>query len=183
MELYRVIPYLEDAAAEGPGGPLHVPSIQGAGRVDNPEHYRVLYLSDAPDGAVGEAFGSYDRWTDDRLRGHPSLPGSVTALATYRFDGEPLDLDDPAVLVERSLRPSRVVTRHRATTQRWALDVWQERRWPGVRWWSFWWPGWGSIGLWALDDLTEVDVTPLTPDHPALVGAQTTLTRPWRGRD
>lgn len=182
MELYRVIPHLDDAAPDAPGGPMHVPSLQGGGRVDNPEHYRVLYLSDALDGAVGEAFGLWDIWTDELLMGHPSLAGSVTALATYRFDGEPLDLDDPAVLVERSLRPSRVVTRNRETTQRWALDIWRERRWPGVRWWSFWWPEWGSVGLWALDELTALDVSPLSREHPALLDAQSTLNRPWRSR-
>jgi hypothetical protein len=48
-----------------------------------------------------------------------------------------LDLDDPEVLVREDLRPSRVATRHRSTTQRQAARLHQSH--PAavaLRWWS-----------------------------------------------
>jgi hypothetical protein len=74
--LYRVFPYLADAAKSEPGGALYVPP-QGGGRIDNPGKYSVLYLSDAAAGAVAEAFGRFPEWTPAILEGGPSLPGSV----------------------------------------------------------------------------------------------------------
>jgi hypothetical protein len=53
--LYRVFPFHPDSSADKPGGALYVPP-QGAGRIDNPDLYTVLYLSDAPVGAIAEAF-------------------------------------------------------------------------------------------------------------------------------
>lgn len=178
--LYRVISYLEDAALAEPGGALHVPAIQGAGRVDNPEHYRVLYLADDPAGAVGESLGRFHTWGPVVLHGPPALTGSRKALATY--EGEPalLDLDEPTELVARDLPPSRVVTQDWQTTQRWGLAVWSEQRWQGVRWWSRWHADWGSVGLWDQDGLQVVDVQPLHAAHPALVEAAAILNRPWR---
>lgn len=156
-----------------------MPPVQGAGRLDNPEHYRLLYLSDRPAGAVAEAFGNHARWTDGLLAGPPSLPGSRRVLATYASPRlRLLDLDDAAALVARSLRPSQVVTRDRRVTQRWALAVFREQRWSGVRWWSYYDPGWGSIGLWQPRALRVERVEPLTWDHPALEAANAILLRP-----
>jgi len=81
-QLYRVFNYLEGAAPDEPGGAFYIPP-QVAGRIDNPEHYRVLYVASEPAAAVAEAFGPrpYYVWTKELLRGHPMLPGSVRALA------------------------------------------------------------------------------------------------------
>ena len=181
--LYRVFPWVAGARKGDAGHPLHRASPQGAGRVDNPEHYRVLYASDAAAGAVAEAFGNHAIWTPMLLGGRPDLPGSVRALAT--FDAarvEALDLDDARRLVERALRPSEVVSRDRAATQKWALRIHQEKKWAGTRWWSRYDSRWGSFGLWDLAKLKLLDVAPLTHEHPALVEASAALSRPWRER-
>jgi hypothetical protein len=66
-------------------------------------------------------------------------------------------------------------------TQRWALDIWRERRWAGVQWWSYWNPDWAVGGVWWSPERLEViAVTPLTADHAAVRGAAATLNRPWR---
>jgi hypothetical protein len=151
--------------------------------VDNPEHYRVLYAADAAAGALAEAFGNHAVWTPMLLGGRPDLRGSVRALATFDAAGvEALDLDDARRLVERKLRPSAVVARDRSLTQGWALRIYREKRWAGIRWWSHYDSRWGSFGLWDVSKLKIADVTPLTPDHPALLEAAEALSRPWRER-
>ena len=181
--LYRVLPWVAGARKGEAGHALHRASRQGAGRVDNPEHYRVLYASDAAAGAVAEAFGNHAVWTPMLLGGRPGLPGSVRALATFDAPGaETLDLDDARRLVERELRPSVVVARDRSLTQRWALGVFEEKHWAGIRWWSHYDSRWGSFGLWDIARLKLVEVVPLTPGHPALLEAAAALSRPWRDR-
>ncbi|MDX1390375.1 MAG: RES domain-containing protein, partial [Acidobacteriota bacterium] len=123
MRLYRVFPRLESADSRQPGHPMYVPPMQGRGRVDNPEHYRVLYASDAPIGAIAEAFRNHAVWTVDLFRS-PALPDASLALATYDARRASfLDLDDAQTLLDRELRPSDVVTRDRDRTQRWSLAV------------------------------------------------------------
>jgi hypothetical protein len=180
MRLYRVFPWLETAGTNEPGHPLYVPVPQGTGRVDNPEHYRVLYASDAPEGAVAERFGNHAIWTDALLAGPPFLPGSTRALGTYEADLEALDLDDARNLLDLELRPSQVVTRDRGVTQAWALRVYRTERWDGVRWWSYWDPGWGSFGIWRPDSFETTSVEPLRRDHPAVEGARAVLARVWQ---
>ncbi|HEX9823517.1 MAG TPA: RES domain-containing protein [Actinomycetota bacterium] len=181
MRLHRVLPWVKGARAGTTGHPLFVPPVQGAGRLDNPEHYLVLYASDAPAGAVAEAFGNLAEWSDGLFEGRPSIPGSATVLATYELEGaEVLDLDDAAALQARGLKPSDVVTRDRTVTQRWALDVFREGRWAGARWWSYHDPRWGSFGVWAVERLRVVDVEPLSRDHPAVREAGSVLLRLWR---
>ncbi|MBI1790737.1 MAG: RES domain-containing protein, partial [Acidobacteria bacterium] len=80
--LYRVLPFLAAAAEDEPGGALYIPP-QGGGRLDNPELYSVLYLSDAASGAIAEAFGRFPEWSPAILEGSPGMPGSVRALAKY----------------------------------------------------------------------------------------------------
>lgn len=153
---------------------------QGRGRVDNPEYYLTLYLSDDPLGAIGEAFGNHSIWTSDLLSGPPGLAGSVRALAT--FDSSQVvavDLDDPRALLDRALRPSRVVTRQRGTTQGWALEIFREERWDGVRWWSFHNPEWGSYGLWELNGLEVTDVTALADQVGLVQQAALDMCRLW----
>ncbi|MPZ68676.1 MAG: RES domain-containing protein [Actinobacteria bacterium] len=181
--LFRVFPWLENAKADEPGHPLHINAQQGSGRVDNPDHYLVLYASDVPVGAIGEAFGNMAIWSPGLLAGPPILPGSQRALATYEVgETEVLDLDDPHSLVERSLRPSRVVTRERAVTQHWAMSIHSDGRWGGVRWWSYHCPEWGSFGIWDRDRVEVSEVRPLVSEMGLVQEASLTLNRPWKGQ-
>jgi hypothetical protein len=179
--LYRVLPYLRSARAGAPGHPMYVPTATGAARVDNPGQYDVLYLGDSAAGAMAEAFGWSPTWDATLFRGIPALPGSVRALATYELDdarAAVCDLDDARRLVELGLRPSDVVTRDRAVTQRWAGELFAARRFAGVRWWSYYDPRWGSFGLWDVSALRLVSVTPLADvEQPDFVAAAEVLNR------
>ena len=178
--LHRVFPWLAGARPAQPGHALYVPGL-AAGRIDNPEHYAAVYLSDSAAGACAEAFAYKPVWDGSMLRGFPSLPGSVQALATCTLDdATPVcDLDDAARLVALGLRPSEVVTRHRPTTRGWALRIFAAGGWAGVRWWSYHDPGWGSHGIWSTAGLHVDRVVPLTLDDPALRQAAEVLNRPW----
>lgn len=180
MRLYRVLPYLPRASRGRPGHPLHVPAASGAGRIDNPGRYDALYLGDSPAGAVAEAFGWAARWGAGLLRGVPTLPGSVRALATYDLADGPAvcDLDDAHRLVQLSLRPSDVVSRDRARTQGWAARIYADAEYAGVRWWSYYDPRWGSFGLWDITGIRVAGVAPLALDHPAVTEAADVLLRP-----
>jgi hypothetical protein len=171
MHLYRVFPWVEAAAIGQAGHALHLPPVQGAGRIDNPGNYRVLYLSDSAIGAVAEAFGNHAVWTAG-LFDVPALPAARRSLAAYEAEGiEILDLDDARSLLDRDLRPSDVVTRDRERTRRWSLAVYRERRWEGIRWSSLQDPDRGAFGLWKVDRLEVVGVTPLRIDHPVVTDA------------
>jgi hypothetical protein len=175
--LYRVFPWLDQAAAGQPGHPLYRPRVQGAGRVDNPENYRVLYASDSPIGAIAEAFGNHSVWTED-LFIIPSLPGALRALATFEARRvKTLNLDDAQALLDRGLRPSDVVTRDRSRSRSWALLVFGERKWDGVRWWSHQDPDRGAYGLWRTSDLRVLDITFLDIEHSAVTEAAASLNR------
>jgi hypothetical protein len=160
---------------------MFVPPSTGAGRVDNPGLYDVLYLGDSAAGAMAEAFGWSPAWDASLFRGSPALPDSVRALATYELDdarAEVCDLDDAARLVDLQLRPSDVVTRERAVTQRWAADIHHRNAYVGVRWWSYYDPRWGSYGLWDVRALRVVAVTTLDDvDQPDFVLAAEVLNR------
>ena len=58
---------------------------QGGGRIDNAGTYSVLYLSDAPAGAIAEAFGRFSEWTPAIPEGSPCPSGSARAIASYRL--------------------------------------------------------------------------------------------------
>jgi hypothetical protein len=158
-----------------------VPVPQGQGRVDNPEHYLVLYLSDSADGAVGEAFGNFAIWSDELFDGPPVHPDSQRVLAIYDLDDHSpiLDVDDAAALLRLGLRPSEVVLRDRKNTQAWALRIYQEGMWVGVRWWSRWEPTWGTYALWDLTPLRLHDVMRLNREHLAVAQASRVLNRMW----
>jgi len=179
LRVYRVLPYLSTAKSAESGHPLFVPPSIGANRIDNPELYDSFYVGDTAAGAVAEAFGYAARWNTGLLRGTPSLPGSVRALATYELSDPAAvcDLDDAGRLLEYGLRPSRVVTRDRAVSQNWARVIFEQRRYAGVRWWSYYSADWGSIGLWSTSDLVVADVQALTLEHPALVSAAAAIVR------
>ncbi|HEU0257330.1 MAG TPA: RES family NAD+ phosphorylase [Microbacteriaceae bacterium] len=176
--LYRVLPYAADSAKGAAGHPLYIPPTAGAGRVDGPE-YDVLYLGDDPVCAVAEAFGALPVWGPGMLRGLPTLPHSVRALATYELaSGSTIcDLDDAATLLDLDIRPSRVVTRDREVTQGWASRIHRLGRHVGVRWWSYYNPDWGSLGLWDIRRLRVVGVTALDVTHPALIAAAEAIVR------
>ena len=84
-----------------------------------------------------------------------------------------LDLDDPAALVERPLRPTQVVARL-AVTQAWGHRAWSERdpheparrRWDALSWWSFHRPSWTVPASWVEPE--PVRVEELVLDHPAV---------------
>lgn len=181
--LFRVLPYLPSARPRTPGHPLHVPPSTGAGRVDNPALYQVLYLGDSAAGAIAEAFGWARQWDASLFRGTPSLPGSVRALARYALPDEVAvcDLDDARRLVELGLRPSQVVTRERAVTQRWAGELFARAVFAGVRWWSYYDPRWGSVGLWDVAALELVSVQVLDDvEQSDFAAAADVLNRPVR---
>lgn len=167
------MPWREDARAGQPGHPLYVPAQQRAGRLDNSDHYRVLYLAENAMAAVAESFGSFELWTPAMLAGR--------FLAVYEApeDLPLLDLDDAAALLERRLKPSQIVTRSREVTQRWALDIFSESRHAGVRWWSYYNPDWGSIGLWDYSRLSVAAVQELSVDSAVLQRAREVLMRSW----
>lgn len=183
-DAFRVIEW-DPSAGEGRiGHPSHVPiTRQGLGRIDNPDIYGVLYASRQASGAVAEQFGWLRVWSHGMFRGR-RLGDTPWPYALCRFalpDAPVLDLDDPRALAARELAPSRVVTRDRTATQRWARAIHQEGRWVGVSWWSYFEPDWTSIGIW---DQTEVVLAAepelLHPEHDAVREAADILNRSWR---
>jgi hypothetical protein len=180
--LYRVFPYLNEAPAGRPGHPLYVNPAQGRGRWDNPSLYRCRYLATTPEAAIGETFGNLFKWSPAMLA-VPALPGSQRRLGIYRLDEEinPLvDLDDPHVLAERSIRPTHVVIRNRPRTQEIAGRIYQEGRWSGIQWWSYHRPQWTLVVMWEADNLT-VEGVELIAGHAALEDAALTLAKPRDG--
>lgn len=176
MHLYRIVPWIESASRGEPGHPLFVDvSLQGGGRADNPRHYQALYVSETRQGAVGEAFGDLTDWSD-RMFTVPWSKEAERVLVTYEADPPPevLDLDDAEVLWKLNAKPTDVVGRDREKTRELALEVWFQRRWAGLRWWSWWRPSWRNQILWAeLDDhdpwpLEVVDLERLWTGHEAV---------------
>ncbi len=169
--LYRVFGWAPDAPPE----PLRVPrGRQGGGRHDDPARYTALYLAREAVGAVAEAIQAF--------RGQELTPaalarpdGTRRALAVLDDAALPalVDLDDPATLVERRLRPSRVATGSRRVTQRIAGDAFDDGA-AGLSWWSTLEASWTNVTLFR-EHLAElprlVEATALTLDHPALVEA------------
>lgn len=152
---------------------------QGGGRLDNPQLYSVLYLSNSPAGAIAEAFGRFPEWTAALLEGSPSLPGSFRAIARYQLSDRVAvcNLDDPAQLLRLNLRPSEIVVRDYACTRAWAQRIYEQRKWSGAAWWSYYDSRWSSIGLWDISKLSLADVEILSLEHPALVEASLAITR------
>lgn len=155
MLAYRIFPYLSSARAGQPGHPLYLHKPQGRGRLDNPGAYDLWYLALNPSGAVAEVFGDHRTWTADMFDA-PFVPGSRRALATFEVpDGLGLlDLDSAQNLLDLGIRPTEVVGRNRPASQAWALRVFNQRdtagqrKWAGVKWWSFHRPHWSVLGIW-----------------------------------
>jgi hypothetical protein len=174
--LYRVFPMLPGAAIDQPGGPLFVPrERQGAGRHDHPDSYGALYLSTLALSAVAERIQAFrgQTLTDADLR---MVDGSRYALATFDEEGvaDVIDLDDPVELTRRTLRPSMVATRDRASTRAIALRIFEEGA-QGFVWWSALEASWPNVTLFAERSVPGLRLTaepePLSVRHPTLRAA------------
>ena len=162
------------------GGPLFVPrDRQGIGRHDNPEHYGAIYLTRSPISAVAERIQGFrgQSITNEDLRRKGTDHLALVAL-DERALGELPDLDDPAELVARALRPSQVATRARATTRPIALGLFLDGH-AGFTWWSALEASWTNVTLFAervLDRMTMAsEPEPLTVAHPAVRAAAEAL--------
>lgn len=179
--LFRVLPHLRAARRGQPGHPLYLPPSTGASRIGNPGLYDVLYLGDSAAAAMAEAFGWSPTWSAGLFRGTPALPGSTRALVEYDVpdSSDICDLDDARRLVTLGLKPSQVVTRERSVTQAWAVAIYRQGRFAGVRWWSYYDPRWGSFGLWRTEGIRVRRVTQLDDiEQPDFVAAAEVLSRP-----
>jgi hypothetical protein len=177
--LYRVFPWLEDAAPDESGGALYVHVAgQGKGRFDNPHLYGALYVAMTPAGAIGERLQNVPTWTAQMLRSD-APPGAELRLATlgYEEDTHPLfDLDDAKELDARGLRPSDVVKRTLPLTQGLAADIFAEGVWAGLTWWSMHRASWTLAMLWDHRGIDVQRIEPI-PGHPGLRDAAGHLAR------
>ncbi|AZZ47834.1 hypothetical protein C5C31_03320 [Rathayibacter rathayi] len=190
MLVYRVFAHDPEAEPGASGHPDHVYSpAQGFSRLDNPASYTTWYFGQTPEVAVGESFGDLAVWSEDMFE-TPWLRTGRRVLGVFDIpDDTPLlDLDDARSLLDRSLRPTQVVTRVRAVSQAWALSVFQEQRhgrrcWDGVRWWSYQRPHWAVLGLWHEPTSPPrsrfVEAQRLSREHPAVVSARASLQKAW----
>jgi hypothetical protein len=175
MTLYRVFPYDAAAPPSQPGGALYTP-LGAAGRISNPELYRELYLSSSASGALSEAFGRFDAWTQAMF----AQRGQPYALATYELPDQAAicDLDNAGRLLAYDVRPSDVVARERRLTQAWAARIHQSKKWIGIAWWSRYDSQWQSLGLWSRRQLrVKRDPEALSLEHAAVQEAAALLPR------
>lgn len=144
--------------------------MQGAGRHDNPDRYGCLYLSESPISVLVEALapfrGAHELTSDMLIR--TGVPLALARLC-LRDPAIVIDLDDPSVLVDVSLRPSTVATRFRRATQSYALRLFDAN--PavyGLRWWSTIEASLINVTLFdrAAESLEVVDVVSVTLDDP-----------------
>jgi hypothetical protein len=171
--LYRAFALMSGAAVDEPGGALFVPRWnQGAGRHDNPYEYGALYGSRAPESAVAE-YLQYFRGASVTDRDLGFADGRRLSLAAIDDSGLPplVDLDDPAELAHRRLRPSGVATGDRGRTQSVALGLFGTDV-SGFSWWSTIEAAWINVTLFAeraVGLLRQAsDPETLTVTHPAV---------------
>jgi hypothetical protein len=173
--LFRCLAWDKAAQPGSRGGALWFPQmLQGNGRHDNPALYGCLYASMEPVSAVAEQL---DRFVGTSLEAADLFRrGLPLGLATIMLDDGALlvDLDDPAVLVGESLRPSQVATNDRFVTQAGAADVFD--RHPdaaGIRWWSTIEALWPNVTLFSRSGelLALEDVHPLELEDDIVVEA------------
>lgn len=174
--LYRLFPFRSNADPGDQGGPFHIPrALQVFGRHDNPASYGAMYASRDPRSVVAEFLRARGLRTVDESdlktdAGHPYAIASLDDEATSLM----LDLDDPQVLVDRSLRPSSVATRERKVTQRIARAVFGEG-YDGFQWWSTIEASWLNITLFAERAVPKIRLVGppehLRLDHPAVIAA------------
>lgn len=148
--LYRLFPWDPGSRPTAPGGPLFNPRRQqGSGRHDQPALYGALYLSRSDLSPVAEwlaAFRGQRVGVDDLRR----TDGRTLALVAFEDVGlnELVDLDEPAELARRDLRPSRVATHRRPVTQQLARTLFEQGL-PGFGWWSTLEASWSNVTLFA----------------------------------
>lgn len=186
MLVYRTYPYLASAAEDESGHPMYLHHPQGRGRLDNANDYDVWYFGLTPETAVAETFADLNVWRRTMFD-FPAVPGSKRTLGVFEIPDNAalLDLDDANTLRDRALRPTQVIARNRPVTQGWALDIYREatttgeRKWDGVRWWSYHRPHWVVIALWNPRHEnpihTFVKNEKLSLRHPAVVSAARSL--------
>jgi hypothetical protein len=176
--LYRVFPHVPSAKKGEPGHPLYLHPAQGKGRWDNPGWYLAWYMTSEPTSAVGEVFADIGIWRNEMFA-FPQIPDAQRALGVYRLaDDLPyVDLDDAPTLVKRKMRPTQVIERIRPYTQGVALEIYQEQRWSGIRWWSFHRPQWRVWCLWDIEPVCE-DIQELDVSHAAVRDAAGALAKP-----
>jgi RES domain len=148
VRVFRVFDWDGAATGRGDGGPLFVArDRQGAGRHDAPALYGAWYCSRVAMAAVAE---SIQAWRGHRLddRDFARLDGRHKALVELDLDERLVlvDLDDPAELARRRLRPSRVATRQRRVTQATAASIFRAGA-GGIAWWSTLNADWGHVTL------------------------------------
>jgi hypothetical protein len=139
MICWRVAAVDRAAGHRERGGMLWFPrELQGEGRHDNSEIYGCLYAALEPISAIAESMaafrGSGSLHPSMLRRGGRALHLGKLVLAD---DAVILDLDDPRQLLQERLRPSRVATRDRPTTQEQAARLYRAHaEVAAVRWWS-----------------------------------------------
>ena len=147
--LYRFFPWDPAADASSLGGALFNPRAQqGSGRHDSPGLYGALYMARVEVSAVAEWLAGF--------RGQ-----RLTAVDFARIDGRRWALvglaDPPLELAARRLRPSRVATRTRSTTQQVAETLFAEGI-QGFGWWSTLEASWPNVTLFAERALAALHV-------------------------
>ena len=161
--LYRLFPWDPAAGASSLGGALFNPRAQqGSGRHDNPQLYGALYAARVEVSAVAEWLAGF--------RGQ-----RLTAIDFRRGDGRRwaiVGLDDPLELTKRRLRPSKVATRTRSTTQQVAETLFAEGI-PGFGWWSTFEASWPNVTLFAERALDALKVA----DGPREIGIDDSVVR------
>jgi hypothetical protein len=173
VTLYRVFPAVQGARPREAGGPLHVARhLQGSSRHDDPARYGALYTSRSAESAVAEALQAFrGRDIEPRHLVRTGRPLSLAEIDDSRLGPLP-DLDDPAELVRRSLRPSAVATHDRSVTQPAAGAIYEEGH-PGFAWWSTIEASWSNVTLFVERASRRLRISgtpePLTVGHPVLV--------------
>jgi hypothetical protein len=171
---YRCFAWNERARADQPDSPLWFPRVfQGDGRHDNPDVYGCLYVTDRESSGVVEQLARFrGQRLIESLLVRRGLPLAIAAIELA--DGaELIDLDDPAVLRRRRLRPSLVATRDRSITQPQALAAYRDTEAAGLRWWSIHESLWANYTLFdrAVSQLAVQEVRRLTLDDAAIIEA------------
>jgi hypothetical protein len=162
VDLFRVIHWDGRSQGRTGAGPLFVPRRhQGAGRHDAPDLYGAWYCTTNPVAAVAERI-QHLRGQTMVTQDFQRLGNLALALVGVRLDPSIrlVDLDDPAQLLARDLRPSTVASRRRSLTQELARRIFHEGV-GGLQWWSTLSADWTNVTLFY--ERVAADVTILAP--------------------